>query len=630
VTVSAPFRRLGGRLHAKDEAAGAAGAAGDHAQVSCGGPPDDPTAASRAAEAPADAQGAAELRAAELRARWASSRRRTAGVVATVTWLFAVLTIVSALLPGQRDRIHQLTQIIPTSASAIAAAVTAALGVVLLYVARGLRRRKRRAWRVAVGVTALLVGSHVLKGLDVEEAGISLAILAMLIVSRREFYARGDPLTRWYAVRVLAQLLVLDVVIGMALLLINHGRIIGAPSMWVQLKHVLYGLVGVPGPLAFDSDRADDMVTATLLGLGILTLFLTAYLVLRTSQPAARLTEEDEQRLRRLLDKQGQRDSLGYFALRRDKNVVWSESGKAAITYRVVSGVALASGDPIGDYEAWPGAICAFLEMTRLYAWVPAVIGCSELGATIWRREADLDALELGDEAIVDAGEFTLDGRPMRGVRQAVARVERAGYTVLVRRARDIPAGEFEELLAVAAAWRGAAVERGFSMALSRLGDPADGDCVMVTAYQGGRLRGLLNFVPWGRDGLSLDLMRRDRASDNGLNEFMIVKLIQAASELGVKRLSLNFAVFRAALERGEKIGAGPILRAWRGLLVFVSRWFQIESLYRFNLKFRPAWEPRFISFPSTRDLPRIAFAAMEAEAFLVRPKPLQKLLRRP
>ncbi|HEX3715354.1 MAG TPA: phosphatidylglycerol lysyltransferase domain-containing protein, partial [Trebonia sp.] len=88
-----------------------------------------------------------------------------------------------------------------------------------------------------------------------------------------------------------------------------------------------------------------------------------------------------------------------------------------------------------------------------------------------------------------------------------------------------------------------------------------------------------------------------------------------------VKRVSLNFAMFRAALERGERIGAGPVLKAWRGLLVFLSRWFQIESLYKFNAKFCPVWEPRFFVFPGGRDAPRIALAALEAEAFLVWPK---------
>ena len=134
-------------------------------------------------------------------------------------------------------------------------------------------------------------------------------------------------------------------------------------------------------------------------------------------------------------------------------------------------------------------------------------------------------------------------------------------------------------------------------------------------------LRAILHYVPWGSDGLSLDLMRRDRSAQPGLNDFLIVETIKNAEELGVKRISLNFAVFRAALERGEKIGAGPVLRAWRRILLFASRWFQIESLYKFNAKFSPQWVPRFLVYPSTGDVPRISLAAMEAEAFLVWPK---------
>jgi lysyl-tRNA synthetase class 2 len=78
--------------------------------------------------------------------------------------------------------------------------------------------------------------------------------------------------------------------------------------------------------------------------------------------------------------------------------------------------------------------------------------------------------------------------------------------------------------------------------------------------------------------------------------------------------------MFRAALERGERIGAGPVLRAWRGLLLVASRWFQIESLYKFNAKFCPEWVPRFVVYTGTRDIPRIGLAALEAEAFVVWP----------
>jgi lysyl-tRNA synthetase class 2 len=562
------------------------------------------------------------------RSRWPLSGRRTAGIVAALTWLLGVLTIVSAVLPGQRVRVHALTQIIPTPASAAATAIAASFGVLLLYLSGGLRRRKRRAWRAALVVTVVIAASHVLKALDIEEAAVSLGLLGLLISARDEFHAKGDPTTRWLGMRVFFQLLALALGLGMVLLFVNSDRIVGRPSLALQFEHLLSGLIGIHGPLRFTSERTDDVVTAMMLAFGVLIAFATAYFVLRPSEPIALLTPRDEERLRELLARHGGRDSLGYFALRRDKSVVWSPTGKSAVTYRVVHGVALASGDPIGDPEAWPGAITAFLDLAEEHAWVPAVMGCSETGATVYSRHG-MDALELGDEAVVQVAEFTLDGRPMRGVRQAVSRVCRAGYSVSVRRAREIPTAEMTELLAVAAAWRGAAVERGFSMALSRLGDPADGDCVVVTAHREGVLRGLLHFVPWGTDGLSLDLMRRDRTADNGLNELLIVRLIESAPTLGVTRLSLNFAVFRSALERGERIGAGPVSRVWRSLLVFASRWWQIETLYRFNVKFRPTWEPRFVSFTGTRDLPRVAIAALEAEAFLVLPRQLKRLLRR-
>jgi lysyl-tRNA synthetase class 2 len=119
---------------------------------------------------------------------------------------------------------------------------------------------------------------------------------------------------------------------------------------------------------------------------------------------------------------------------------------------------------------------------------------------------------------------------------------------------------------------------------------------------------------------MSLDLMVRDREAEPGLNELLIVKAMQAAEGLGIVRASLNFAVFRAALERGEKLGAGPITRMWRSTLVFFSRWYQIESLYKFNSKFQPEWVPRFVAFKNTRDIPRVGLAYAEAEGFIVPP----------
>jgi lysyl-tRNA synthetase, class II len=541
--------------------------------------------------------------------------------VALATMALGLVDVFSALTPERAARLRALTGVVPVSVERAASSVTVVAGLLLLMLGLGLRRRKRRAWRAAVALLALSTVLHVVKGLDVEEASVTVVLTVVLVLLSQQFYALGDPRTRWRAPVVFVLMFLASIVLGLTLTYVRSGGLVGHPSFGTRLDEVLWGLIGVNGPLHFDNDVDNDVVFGTLLGLGAATLLVTAYLALRPAEPAARLTPEQEQRLRDLLSRHGGRDSLGYFALRRDKSVVFSPTGKAAVSYRVVSGVMLASGDPIGDPEAWPGAIAEFADIARRHAWVPAVMGCSERAGEVWTREADLRALELGDEAFVEVSEFSLEGRAMRNVRQMVSRVERAGYTTEVRRLRDMSADDVAEIQRQAAAWRDTEVERGFSMALGRFGDAGDEDCVAVTACRDGRVTAVLHFVPWGHDGLSLELMRRDRAAEAGLNELMIVAALRAAPTLGIRRLSLNFAVFRSSLERGGRLGAGPILRAWRELLLIASKWFQIESLYRFNAKFSPIWEPRFVCYPGAGDLPRVALAALEAEAFIVWPR---------
>ncbi len=563
-------------------------------------------------------------------------RNQRRWVPVTAGWLCLLIglaDIIEVIRPGliYTSRLSRIHQFVPGTLVNVTHTVSVIIGLLLLMLSHGLKRRKRRAWEAVTLLLAVSVVVHVIPFRQdrIATAAISALLVGALLYFRAEFYAVGDPRTRWRALWVFLGLVVADVAIGLTYILLARG-LAHNYSLWQRSVHVVYGLVGVAGPVHFVPEKRSDLFALLTGTLGLFTLIVTAYLFFRPARPAGRLGQQDAERVRDLLKKQGDRDSLGYFTLRSDKNIIWSPTGKSCIGYRVVSGVMLAGGDPLGDPEAWPGAIHAFLDEAARHAWVPAVMGCGELAAEVWCREGELTALELGDEAIVEVTDFSLKGRSMRNVRQMVNRVERSGYVADVRRAGEVGCDNIAGLARQADSWRGNPTERGFSMALGRLGAPGDEDCVIATAQENGVLRGILHFVPWGADGLSLDLMRRDRAAQPGVNDFLIVETIKAAESLGIKRISLNFAVFRSALERGERIGAGPVLRLWRGILLFASRWFQIESLYKFNAKFAPVWVPRFFVFPGASDAPRVGIAALEAEAFLVWPKPeLRRLARR-
>jgi lysyl-tRNA synthetase, class II len=539
---------------------------------------------------------------------------------ALLTLLIGLSDILAIFRPDLVYRLHKINYLVPGTLTTVTRSADVIIGLMLLMLAHGLRRRKRRAWQAVAALLAFDIGIHVTNAHRMATTIVAAVLLVALLYFREEFYAEGDRRTRWRALWVFGCLIVADVVIGCTYILLAK-HLVTNYSLGQRVQEALYGLVGVSGPVQWVPEARGDLFAIMASALGIFTLVVTVYLFLRPAEPRARLGPADAARVRDLLGRHGDRDSLGYFALRDDKSVIWSPTGKACVCYRVVSGVMLASGDPIGDPEAWPGAIAPFLDEAARHAWAPAVMGCSELGAEVWCREGNLTALELGDEAIVNVADFSLSGRSMRNVRQMVNRVSKNGYVADVRRVGDIPPREIDAIVGAADSWRGSQTERGFSMALGRIGAPGDENCVLATATENGVVRAVLQLVPWGADGLSLDLMRRDKAAQPGLNDFLIVEAIKAAPGLGVKQISLNFAVFRAALERGERIGAGPVLRAWRSVLIFLSKWFQIESLYKFNAKFSPVWQPRFFVFPSTRDAPRIAVAALEAEAFLVWPR---------
>ncbi|TVT58801.1 bifunctional lysylphosphatidylglycerol synthetase/lysine--tRNA ligase LysX [Amycolatopsis rhizosphaerae] len=566
--------------------------------------------------------------------RW---RRKAGGVVATVVQLGALMSVLLLIWDGGHTAVRRIVALfnlvnIPVDSNILIALVLFVLGAAL-------RRRKRAALDtlilfqvgglfMTVGYQATLLWAPQLLapqrrprflpvpliGFTIAEV-VSIALIVFLIALRPAFPARLAPGAWKRALLVGAVGMSAVILGGWALAEFFPGTLTGTGDRFLWTANHATGellqlrRLGVrEGPPWLD----------LLLDLGATAVAVaTLYTFFRGVRSQRHRTDEEELRLRSLLAKFGEDDSLGYFATRRDKSVVFAPNGRAAVTYRVLGGTSVASADPIGDPEAWPQAVASWLAEAHTYGWAAGVLGASERGAKVYAR-AGLKALELGDEAILDIREFSLTGPERKSVRQAVSRIERAGYTARVRRHADISPTEMDELLARAQQWRGAETERGFSMALSRLGDPSDGRCVMVEAYDAaGVLRGLLSFVPWGRRGLSLDLMRRDRDAENGLNEYMVAKLVEHAGEFGAQRISLNFAMFRAVFAEGERIGAGPVLRAWRAVLGLASRFFQLESLYRSNAKYGPDWEPRFLCYTSARRLPRIGLVAGALEGFL-------------
>ena len=158
-------------------------------------------------------------------------------------------------------------------------------------------------------------------------------------------------------------------------------------------------------------------------------------------------------------------------------------------------------------------------------------------------------------------------------------------------------------------------------MSLDALRREDHGDSLVVVGRDSdGRIRGFLHFAPsYGRPAVSLSLMRRDRETPNGLTEFLVAKAIELLRERGVEEISLNFSVFARQIHEPRRLAERAVGR----MLLFADSFFQIERLHRFNAKFFPRWEPRYLVYERRLGLPRVGLAALWAEGQL--PKPLRR-----
>jgi lysylphosphatidylglycerol synthetase-like protein (DUF2156 family) len=510
-------------------------------------------------------------------------RRISAGLLLVA----ALVNLGSALTPPFRQRLQELAlwSSYPLALHETATALSAVTGIALLQLARGVRRGQCWAWTAAVVLLGLAAGAHVVKGLDVEEAVLSVAAVGFLVVNRRHFRAPTDRGSVRFGVATLLVAGAVTIVVATVGVQLSRHRT-GWPSAAAAVSERLLGLstISIGG-------RLDATLTIALAAVGVGLALSFGWLLVRPVLTADWDISFDA--ARDILDRHGG-DTLSYFALRDDKHHFGV--GNTLVAYAVRNGVCLVSPDPIGPPDERAGAWSAFRDHATRHGWNVAVLAACEAWLPIYEASG-MSHRYIGDEAMVDTEAFSLSGGPMKGVRQAVNRVANHGYTIAFYDPAQLGVEVAQELHLLMRESRQGQAERGFSMTLSRLFDTRDTGLLLAVCFDpDGAPAAFCHYVPAADiDGYSLDLMRRSAGEHpNGLTDFVIVRTIEHLRATGYRGLSLNFAAMRAVLagEMGDTMGR----RMEKRVMERLSGTMQIESLWRYNAKFQPAWRPRYLA----------------------------------
>jgi phosphatidylglycerol lysyltransferase len=484
-------------------------------------------------------------------------------------------------------------------------------GFFLLMLAANLLRRKRVAWALAVGLLVVSIISHLLKGLDYEESLLSLVLLIQLLWLRPVFTAQSDRPSIIQGLRV---------VLGALLFTLAYGTL----GFWLLDRHYstpfsLPEAVGQTLAMFFTADNGGLQPTTpfgrhfadSIYVVSTVTLLYAAWMLFRPVIFRGAASEDERRRAKTIVEQYGQ-SSLARFVLLDDKSYYFSPSGQSVIAYVAKGRGAVALGDPIGPEFDRAESILGFREFCDRNDWYPAFYQTlvDDLGLY---QSLGFHTLKIGEEAVVDLHQFTLDGKAGKNLRTAVNKFTKQGYRIQYY-APPISDGLLGELRAISDAWlehmQGA--EKKFSLGWFDTDYLQDCEIAVVEDHHGAPVA-FANLVPeYQRNEATIDLMRHRPDVERGAMDYLFTALLQHCKEQGFEGFNLGLVVFSGV---GETPAAPHLEKGVHYLYDHLTQFYNVQGLRAYKDKFHPRWEPRYFVYSRLAALPDVVVALVRADS---------------
>jgi len=524
-------------------------------------------------------------------------------LVALGSGLVNLLSVINTALP---ERMAVLDKFFTLEFIHLSRFLTLLTGFALIISSINLLKRKKRAFQFGLALALSSVVFHMIKGLDYEEASVSLFLFFLLLFSRRRFTVKSTlPDVRSAVLRFASALLIVFCysIAGFWLLDRRHFNTNFRLNDAVRETLQFLSLSGNPNlhpRTRYARWFLDSLYLISLTGI--------AYSIVALFRPVRyqfRVLPFEREKARMILERYG-RHSLDYFKLWHDKSYFFSDSQKTFLAYRVGSNFAVVLADPVGPEEEIEAIVRDFITLCTDNDWGVAFHQTLPDFLPIYEK-LGLKKLKIGDDAIVELTRFTLAGKEGKTFRHTLHRLEEEGIhseyfeppisTATLQQAKTIS----DEWLQIAGRR-----ERGFTLGVF---DPdyVRSTPVFAATDKNGTVLGFANLIPSYKKGeATIDLMRRRTDAPNGIMDFLFLKLFQDLAQKGFERFSLGMAPMSGFNESEEPTAEERAIHAFVQRMNFL---FSFKGLRAYKAKFATLWEPRYVIYQNTFDLPRHAIA---------------------
>jgi phosphatidylglycerol lysyltransferase len=509
-------------------------------------------------------------------------------------------------LPERAKIIHEIFPLVFIHLSRFFAMLT---GFALVILSINIYKRKKRAFQITLVLSFLSIFFYLTKGLDYEEATLSVVLILLLLLSRKSFTVGSSiPSIKWGFIR-LGVAFTAALAYGIAGFWFLDTREFGINfAIGESIKQTLLSLSLMSDPDIVPKTRhamwfldSLNLMTLTAMAYSLFAVFRPVVYRFRTHPHELKLAEE-------ITVRHG-RTALDFFKYWPDKTFFFSESRQTYIAYRVAAGCAVTLGDPVGLEEEIEPIIHRFIEYCADNDW--RVIFHQTLPDFLpLYKKLGFRKLKIGDDAIIDLPNFTLDGKEAKKLRHVTNQLEKQGVK-FVRYDPPIPADIMSQLSKISDSWLQipGRRERTFTLGLFEY-DYIHSSTIYAAVDATGKILAFMNEIPSYCKGEStIDLMRHWPDSPPGVMDFLFIKLFFAKKAEGYQRFNLGMAPMAGFSEHEEASAEERAVHYFMQQLNFL---FSYQGLLHYKAKFATIWEPRYTIYRNVLNLPRVARAISE------------------
>ncbi|MEG1312593.1 MAG: bifunctional lysylphosphatidylglycerol flippase/synthetase MprF [Romboutsia sp.] len=496
-----------------------------------------------------------------------------------------IVLLVSEAIPSTVGRIRVINKVFDFRVMHMSGNIAIIIGFLLIAISTVITYKSKKVYKITMILVVLGSVLALIKGFDYEETIYLLTVGIILRASKKQFYRDGF-IIRWG--KLLKDILVLMFFQAFYLFIAYaniSGKIKKIPLLNIDIQHTniyIYKILTVSS-IGF---------VASLIFLGILY-----YTNKFKDFPKISLSNY-EKKIENILSNYKGAPLIHYIYLN-DKFLYLNKAEDVAIQYQIYANKVVVLGNPIGNKENFFDTIQNFYDLSDKYGYTPVFCSIDE-SMIPYLHETGYEFMKLGEDAGVNLNNFTLEGRKMKSVRNALSRVEKEGYTFEI--INPPFSNDFiRDIKVVSEEWLGDKKEKGFSVGffdekyLNR-------QPIAIVKNKDNVIKGFTNLMPMYDDNytLSIDLMRFSNDTCNGIMDFIFVNLFKWAKENGYSKFNMGLApLSNVGTSKysflSEKIAAQ--------VYSYGQHFYSFQGLKKFKEKYCDSWDSRYMAYKKKTSL---------------------------